>query len=164
MVSGTTDAETPTKKHIMKTYALPLMALALTATGLTAQEGKPPVTRRPPPPVLLPVLDSNKDGALSADEIADAAAALLELDKNGDGKLGPKEIAPPPPKGPKTKKPQPKGPLTIVKALDLDQDRFLSADEIEDAPASLAVLDKDGDGTISKEELKPGKPPVDPAT
>lgn len=149
----------------MKTYALPLMVLALTATGLTAKDGKPPVNRRPPPPLLLPALDSDvKDGALSAKEIANAAAALLELDKNDDGKLGPMEIAPPQRKGPKTGKPQPKGPAVIVKALDLDQDRFLSADEIEDAPASLAVLDKDGDGTISKEELKPGKPPVDPAT
>lgn len=164
MVSGRTDAATPTKNHTMKTYALPLMLLALTATGLTAQEGKPPVTRRPPPPLLLPALDSNKDGALSAEEIANAAASLLELDKNDDGKLSPKEIAPPPPKGPKTRKPLPKGPPTIVKALDFDQNRFLSADEIEDAPESLAVLDKNGDGAISKEELKPGKPPVDPAT
>ena len=155
----------PNQQHRMKTYALPLMVLTLTATGLTAQDAKPPVNRRPPPPLLLPALDGNpKDGALSAKEIANAAASLLELDKNDDRKLSPKEISPPPPKGPKTKKPQPKGAPTIVKALDLNQDRFLSADEIDDAPESLLALDKDGDGAISREELKPGKPPVDPAT
>jgi EF hand len=145
----------------MKSHTLPLMVLALAAGGLHAQDAKPP-GHRPPPPVLLKALDGDKDGALSADEIANSSAALLELDKNEDGKLSPREISPPPPKH-KGKNP-PKGPLVIVKALDLDEDRFLSADEIEDAPASLAVLDKDGDGTISKAELKPGKPPVDPAT
>jgi hypothetical protein len=146
----------------MKSHTLPLLVLALAAGGLQAQDANPP-GNRPPPPVLLKALDGDKDGSLSADEIANSSAALLELDKNEDGKLSPREISPPPPKR-KGKNPPPKGPLVIVKALDLDQDRFLSAEEIEDAPESLAALDKNEDGTISKEELRPGKPPVDPAT
>jgi len=145
----------------MKLHTLPLMVLALAAGGLQAQDAKPP-GNRPPPPVLLKALDGDKDGSLSAEEIANSSTALLELDKNEDGKLSPREISPPPKR--KGKNPPPKGPLVIVKALDLDKDRFLSAEEIEDAPESLAVLDKNGDGTISKAELKPGKPPVDPAT
>jgi hypothetical protein len=147
----------------MKSHTLPLMILALAAGGLQAQDGNPPLDRRPPPILLLKALDGDKDGALSADEIANSSAALLELDKNEDGKLSPREISPPP-KGKKTKNPPPKGSPVIVKALDLDKDRFLSADEIEAAPGSLAALDKNGDGAITKDELKPGKPPVDPAT
>lgn len=147
----------------MKSHALPLMVLAIAAGSLQAQDAKPPGNRLPPPPLLLKALDGDKDGALSADEIANSSAALLELDKNGDGKLSPREISPPP-KGRKIKNPPPKASPVIVKALDLDKDRFLSADEIEDAPGSLAALDRDGDGTISKAELKPGNPPVDPAT
>ena len=42
--------------------------------------------------VLMAALDADKDGALSADEIANATAALKKLDKNGDGKVGQDEI------------------------------------------------------------------------
>jgi hypothetical protein len=40
-------------------------------------------------------LDANHDGVISAEEIANAGAALLTLDKNGDGQLTPDEIHPP---------------------------------------------------------------------
>lgn len=40
---------------------------------------------------LLTALDANKDGALSADEIANAPAALRTLDTNHDGQLTPDE-------------------------------------------------------------------------
>lgn len=143
----------------MKTRSLSLMLTALAITGLNAQDAKPPVDRRPPPPLLLPVLDADEDGELSAEEIQASSSALLDLDKNGDGSLDKKEIAPPPPKKQKGPKP-PKGPAFLVKALDLDDDGILSADEIEDAPTSLAALDRDGDGALSKKELKPGKPPI----
>lgn len=50
----------------------------------------------PPDPfpgiVIMAALDADKDGALSADEIANAAEALKKLDKNGDGKVGRDEI------------------------------------------------------------------------
>ena len=42
--------------------------------------------------VIMAALDADKNGALSADEIANAAAALKKLDKNGDGKVGRDEI------------------------------------------------------------------------
>ena len=147
----------------MKTRSLSLMLTALAITGLNAQDAKPPVDRRPPPPLLLPVLDADEDGELSAEEIQASSSALLDLDKNGDGSLDKKEIAPPPPKKQKGPKP-PKGPAFLVKALDLDDDHTLSADEIEDAPISLAALDKDGDGIVSKKEMKPGKPPIKEGT
>lgn len=52
----------------------------------------------PPPFPLIVVLDTDKDGELSAQEIAAAPAQLKTLDKNGDGQLGPGEYAPRPPK------------------------------------------------------------------
>jgi hypothetical protein len=55
--------------------------------------------RRPLPPIFL-ALDTNGDGVISADEIANAAASLLKLDKNGDGQLTMDELMPPRPKPP----------------------------------------------------------------
>lgn len=53
---------------------------------------------RPPPPVMM-VLDANHDGIIDATEIANASAALLTLDKNGDGQLTREELRPPRPEG-----------------------------------------------------------------
>ena len=143
-----------------------LIALMAVATA-SAEPPKPPVDRRPPAPLLLPALDGDHDGALSAEEIADSPTSLAKLDKNEDGMLSRKEICPPPPKKPTTAEaapqpPKPKGPPIILKALDLDKDGALSAEEIAGAALSLATLDADSDGAISKDELKPGKPPIGP--
>lgn len=147
----------------MKTCKIHLILAAIAVTGLNAQDTKPPGDRRPPPPplLLLPVLDTNDDGQLDATEINGSSDALAALDKNEDGLLSKKEIAPPPPKGKKPKGPKPPlgGPF-LVRALDLDDDEVLSTTEIDDAPATLALLDKDSDGIISKAEMMPGKPPV----
>jgi hypothetical protein len=77
-----------------------------------------------------------------------------------------KEMAPRPKKGKngkgEKKGKKPKGPhfsRIIVATLDLDEDRVLSGDEIEDAPLSLIDLDHNEDGIISRREMKPGKPP-----
>jgi hypothetical protein len=61
-------------------------------------------------------LDADKDGTLSAEEIAKAPEALKTLDKNGDGKLAREELGPPrPPRGPRgrgdfERGPRPEGP------------------------------------------------------
>ncbi|HSU56798.1 MAG TPA: hypothetical protein VLT36_22255 [Candidatus Dormibacteraeota bacterium] len=73
--------------------------------GVPGSEGPPNGPRRgpghrPPPPPLIAALDANHDGVIDENEIANAAAALKALDKNGDGKLTPDEFAPPrPPHG-----------------------------------------------------------------
>lgn len=52
-----------------------------------------------PMPPIIAALDANHDGVLSADEIKNATAALLTLDKNGDGQLTGEEMRPPRPEG-----------------------------------------------------------------
>jgi len=49
---------------------------------------------RPPMSPLEQVLDADHDVIISAEEIANAPAALIKLDKNGDGKLTPDEFRP----------------------------------------------------------------------
>lgn len=43
---------------------------------------------------VMAALDSDKDGKISAEEIANASQALLALDKDGDGKLDSSEMQP----------------------------------------------------------------------
>lgn len=51
-----------------------------------------------------------------------------------------------------------RGGHPIVRALDTDKDRELSAAEITNAPASLRALDKNGDGAVSFDDLRPERP------
>ena len=46
-----------------------------------------------------------------------------------------------------------------MKVLDADGDGTLSAEEIANAPTALLTLDQDGDGALSVEELRPPCPP-----
>lgn len=52
-----------------------------------------------PPDLLIAALDTNHDGVIDSNEIANAPAALKTLDKNGDGRLTPDELFPLPPAG-----------------------------------------------------------------
>ena len=112
---------------------------------------------RPPPIPLITALDTNRDGIIDAAEIANASAALLTLDKNGDGVLTTNEYLPPlPPDGPR-----PPLPL-IVKALDANGDGVIDAAEIANARAALKALDKNGDGVLTPDEFigkRPGHGP-----
>ena len=58
---------------------------------------KPPMGPMGP---LMVALDTDKDGVLSAAEIAAATENLKKLDKNGDGKIDRVELLPPRPQGP----------------------------------------------------------------
>ena len=103
----------------------------------------------------------NHDGIIDSNEIANASAELLTLDKNGDGKLTADEYLPPLPKDAPADAPRPPMPL-IIKALDVNGDGVIDATEIANAPAVLKALDKNGDGQLTRDEYlgkRPGPPP-----
>lgn len=58
---------------------------------------RPMRDRMGPPSPLMNVLDADRDGVLSPEEIANASEALLTLDKDGDGTLSREELNPPRP-------------------------------------------------------------------
>lgn len=129
---------------------------------------------------VIRVLDADKDGEVSAAEIANAATTLRTLDANNDGTVAIEELRPahpamrgtPPadaparperparPEGagqPPTDRPRPIDPVML--ALDANADGALSAAEITNAPASLKALDANADGKLTRDELRP-LPPV----
>jgi hypothetical protein len=83
----------------MKTTIIHFSLALLAGSIVTARESKEPHRHRPPP--IIAALDADRDGIISAEEIANAAKALLQLDKNGDGQLTREELQPEggPPRG-----------------------------------------------------------------
>ncbi len=64
--------------------------------------------------------------------------------------FGPEDGPPPPP--------PPPPPNLLFLALDLDQDGEISSKELAKAATSLAKLDKNKDGVITEEEVRPPRP------
>ena len=157
-------------KTRMKTM-LTLLALGASALIINAQNaGNPPPEggpgemgprHRPPPLPLILALDANHDGVIDSNEIANASAALLTLDKNGDGKLTPDEYLPPLPANAPKDAPRPPLPA-IVKALDANGDGVIDATEIANAPAALKSLDKNDDGQLTPDEYIGPRPHMGP--
>ena len=111
---------------------------------------------RPPPLPLLLALDTNHDGIIDSNEIANASAELLTLDKNHDGQLTPDEYLPPPPPDADSSFRPPRSPL--VGALDVNHDGIIDSNEIANASAELLTLDKNGDGQLTPDEYRPHRP------
>jgi Ca2+-binding EF-hand superfamily protein len=90
-------------------------------------------------------LDTDKDGELSAEEIANAPAALKTLDKDGDGKLNREELRPPRP-----------GPEVFAQRLmnhDKDGDGKVSKEELpERMQRMFDRADTNADGFIDQAE------------
>jgi hypothetical protein len=179
---------------MMKTLNNPYLSMALTLSvgaWLNAQSQMPEGQNghggshphRPPPPIVQ-ALDADRDHVISTDEIANAASALLTLDKNNDGQLTQDELRPSPPQGQpggtnggksnnRQQGPPPpqssgkdsgqsghKGPkFPLMEALDVNHDGILSADEIKNAPQTLKSLDNNGDGELTPDEFAPPRPP-----
>ncbi len=111
----------------------------------------------------LMAFDRNGDGVLTKDEIPERMQAMFDRgDTNHDGKLTADEIkamsaAQPDPQGRPIGKGNASGNLRmdpVMDALDVDHDGILSASEIASAPGALKTLDKNADGTLSKDELR----------
>ena len=49
-------------------------------------------------------------------------------------------------------------PPPLIAALDANHDGVIDADEIANAPAALKKLDKNGDGKLTQDELRPPRP------
>ena len=113
-------------------------------------------------------LDADKDGQISAKEIANAAAALKSLDKNKDGKLTQDEIRPDfgrggrPGEAGRGRPGQPGqggpgGGITVERLLqnDKNKDGKLTKDELpERMQRALQFADANKDGALDKNELK----------
>jgi len=97
----------------------------------------------------LPLLDADKDGAISVAELNNAPTALAKLDANGDGQLTADELRPqgrPPADGDMAKS---------LMSFDKNGDGKLVKDELpERMQGMLARGDKDGDGFLSTAELQ----------
>ena len=49
--------------------------------------------------------------------------------------------------------------MPLVKALDANRDGVIDATEIANAPEALLTLDKNGDGKLTEDELRPAGGP-----
>jgi len=118
------------------------------------------------PPPISAVLDTDSNGVLSAAEMAQATSQLLKLDQNQDSQLMAEELCP----GgfgrggqgcPKGGQGQGRGACAsgkqsvLLSLFDTDKDGTLSAAEINAAPATLTALDKNGDGQVTSDEIRP---------
>jgi Ca2+-binding EF-hand superfamily protein len=142
-----------------------LASLALAQPGPGGGRGPrgPQAPRGHRPPPVLAVLDTNRDGVISAEEITNAPASLRTLDKNGDGIVTFEELHPYRP----ADAPLPPDDVKllhrgnpVMMALDADADGALSAQEIANAGSSLKAIDLNQDGQLTADELRP-LPPED---
>ncbi len=120
------------------------------------------------PPPIAAVLDADSNGVLSAAEIEQAPSQLLKLDQNHDGQLTTQELCPGgfgrggqgcPWGGQGQGKGRgacANGQKSVLLALfDTDKDGTLASAEINGAPAALKALDKNNDGQVTAEEIRP---------
>jgi hypothetical protein len=124
---------------------------------------------------VVRAVDADKDGTLSALELANATTALKTLDANNDGTISVDELRPPrpanaptPPAGAPARpptagsttapgdRPHPVNPIML--ALDADANGVLSAVEMSNATKSLLALDLNKDGALSPDEYRPLPP------
>lgn len=127
-----------------------------------------PEERRERFQAMLKRLDEDDDQALTKEQFVRGVLAMTQRDgerREGDRRDGDRsderrsEDRPGRPDGrPGASGPPrpPFGPPALIRALDRDADGEISAEEIKGASESLAKLDKNGDGKLTRDELMPG--------
>ena len=138
----------------------------LLGLGLAQAQGLPPGGQRPPLPPIFQALDTNHDGVLSADEIAQAPEALKKLDLNGDGRLSAEEYRPARPEGdrpprpggdrpsrPEGDRPRGQGDGPGGPPPDGGQGQEPGPGQNPPRPLIDTILDVNGDGVIDADEI-----------
>jgi hypothetical protein len=157
-------------KHLSK-IALTALTVGSLATSLVAQEDARPRRGGMMLPPVLRVLDIDRDGSLSAAEIAAAPTALLKLDADQNGALSPEELQPQRPgnaagrpqrpegegRGPRGDMPGRAGGHPLIAALDADKNGTIDSAEIANSVAALKALDKNADGSVTLDEVMPAR-------
>lgn len=131
---------------------LRLVLWAIFSLSLSAANAQPPNRFGPPIPELILAIDADRNDRLSREEIAAAADALNELDRNSDGKLTSDESGWPPSFFGGV---VPFPPPPVIAAIDVNGDQVISAEEIENIVGALEKLDKNNDGQIAGSEMLP---------
>jgi Ca2+-binding EF-hand superfamily protein len=138
--------------------------------GPRRAEGRPdrggPEGRERRPEMLMVLLDKDRDGALSADEISAAADVLRALDKNEDGVVSADELRPRrPERGPGERGDRPEGGEGrrnggrggFIMRYDTNEDGFVTREEYAAGmDEQFNRLDKNQDGKIDAEEAASG--------
>ncbi len=141
-----------------KQWILSALALSLFATAALADDGGMGRKGHKGERVDFATMDANGDGQITADEIeARKAAKFAELDTDGDGEVSLEEF---------TAHHEGRGgdrAEKMIKLLDADGSGGLSQEELENrknisrSQAMIAFLDENGDGQISEEEFNNAK-------
>ena len=100
-------------------------------------------------PFML-AIDTDGNGEISAEEIEQSVESLSALDTNGNGDLDYGELSGGIEKGPFVGWLR---MLTAIRVIDRSGDSVISAEELEGAPAHLKRLDRDGNWTLTANEL-----------
>lgn len=150
--------------------AAPKSLLALDKNGdghITAEEVSPRPENAPSPSDLadrLMAFDKDHKGYLVASDLPDRMQGIFARgDANHDGKLTPEELKAlgdkqTAPSGPANRGGRGGGPFRfdpLLTALDTNHDGELSPEEIAAAATSLLALDKNGNGQIDADEMRP---------
>lgn len=109
--------------------------------------------------MVFKTLDADGNGALSKEELSNAAAALAKLDRNGDGSVSREEALPRPgfPGAPQPGqgRPEPGQFLGMLMRQDADGDKMISKDEAgERLKENFDRIDRNSDGKLDEAELK----------
>lgn len=137
-------------------------SIALEEVKVRRPEGEQDGAVSPDLIILLFSFDENKDGKLSKAEVPERMQGIFaRADSDHDGFLTRDELTKATvaqdrraPGGPP--------PDLVFRAMDQDQDGSLSPSEIAGAAAALKTLDKNGDGTLNEQELRPMRGPGGP--